>query len=67
MKEKVLYVQLPEDAIYRKVIVTEDGRIGIVYSEECLEQSVNVPLERIIQKPEKLVGGTEVYQKEGIL
>ena len=66
MKEKVLYVQLPEDAIYRKVIVTEDGRIGIVYSEECLEQSVNVPLERIIQKPEKLVGGTEVYQKEGI-
>ena len=52
MKEKVLYVQLPEDAIYRKVIVTEDGRIGIVYSEECLEQSVNVPLERIIQKPE---------------
>lgn len=66
MKEKVLYVQLPEDAIYRKVIVTEDGRIGIVYSEECLEQSVNVPLERIIPKPEKLVGGTEVYQKEGI-
>ena len=70
MKEKVLYVKLPKDAKYREVIVTEDGMIGIVYSEEDTNQlaisEANAQTEVIIPKPEKLVGGTEVYQKEGI-
>ena len=83
MKEKVLYVKLPEGAEYRRVTVTADGMIGIVYSEEDTNQSaiseanvqtevmvggteVNHQIEVVIPKPEKLVGGTEVYQKDGI-
>ena len=57
MKEKVLYVKLPENAKYRRVEVTEDGMIGIVYSEECICE-VKIP------KPKALVGGSEVYQKD---
>lgn len=35
MKEKVLYVSLPEGAEYQRVEVAEDGKIGIVYTEQC--------------------------------
>jgi len=34
MEEKVLYLTLPEGARYQKVIIAEEGKIGIVYSEE---------------------------------
>lgn len=33
-EEKVMYVNLPDGAEYRRVEVTEDGRIGIVYTEQ---------------------------------
>ena len=66
MKEKVLYINLPDGANYRKVKVTEDGRIGIVYTEECAdsEDSIKATLTVSIPKPIPLIGGTEVYQKE---
>lgn len=67
MKEKVLYFTLPNDAKYRRVIVTEDGKIGIVYSEECTchmkhnaMSTVNIP------KPRILVGGSEVYKENDV-
>ena len=65
-KEKVLYINLPDGANYREVKVTEDGRIGIVYTEECAdsEDSIKLILTVSIPKPIPLIGGTEVYQKE---
>lgn len=51
MKEKVKYIDLPDGAKFRRVEVTEDGRIAIFYT-----------LER--PKPNPLIGGTEVYQKD---
>ena len=57
MKEEVLYVKLPENAKYRRVEITEDGMIGIVYSKECICE-VKIP------KPKSLIGGSEVYQKD---
>lgn len=56
MKEKVLQVKLPQGAKYRDVIVTDRGILNIVYSKDDTEGS----------KPQKLIGGTEVYQKEGM-
>ncbi len=65
MKEKVLYVKLPEGAQYRKVIVAEDGMIGIAYSEECTcQQKEKAKVE--IPKPKALVGGDEVYQNDDV-
>lgn len=66
MKEKVLYVNLPDGASCRRVEVTEDGRIGIVYTEQCVnnEESTKAPLTSWIPKPVPLIGGTEVYQKD---
>lgn len=71
MKEKVLWLELPEGVKYQRLIVTEKGRIGIVYSEDsAMSQSVEIGANEIlnvkIPKPEKLIGGTEVYQKQGI-
>lgn len=82
MKEKVLYVKLPENAQYRRVKVTEDGMIGIVYSEECTCQAkketmkVEISKPKVlvkketmkveIPKPKVLVGGSEVYQKDDV-
>lgn len=70
MEEKVLHVSLPKGAKYRRVIVTEDGKVGIVYSVEDTNKSViseeNTNVEVKKSKPERLVGGTEVYQKEAI-
>lgn len=63
MEEKVLYVKLPKGAQYRKVIVAEDGMIGIAYSEECIcQQKEKAKVE--IPKPKALVGGGEVYQND---
>ena len=66
MKEKVLYINLPKGTEYQKAEVTEDGRIGIVYTEECAdsEDSIKLILTVSIPKPIPLIGGTEVYQKE---
>ena len=65
MKEKVLYVKLPENAKYRRVEVTEDGMIGIVYSEECTCQAKKKTMKAKVEipKPKSLIGGSEVYQK----
>ena len=57
MKEKVLYINLPDGANYREVKKTVDGRIGIVYTEEN-DNVVSIP------KPIPLIGGTEVYRKD---
>jgi len=68
MKEKVMYVKLPEGAKYRKVIVTDDGSIGIVYSEECKCQHKMEGITKKVEipKPKALVGGCEVYQKDDV-
>ena len=64
-EEKVLYVKLPEGVQYRKVIVAEDGMIGIAYSEECTcQQKEKAKVE--IPKPKALVGGSEVYQNDEV-
>lgn len=64
--EKVLYINLPDGANYQRVEVTEDGRIGIVYTERCVnnKKTIKVPLTTVIPKPAPLIGGTEVYQKD---
>lgn len=65
MEEKVLYFKLPEGAQYRKVIVAENGMIGIAYSEECIcQQKEKAKVE--IPKPKALVGGGEVYQNDDV-
>jgi len=71
-KEKVMYIQLPNGAEYRRVEVTADGRIGIVYAETCMndtkecvdnkETVKNICVS--IPKPTALIGGTEIYQKD---
>ena len=68
MKEKVLYVKLPENAKYRRVKVTDDGMIGIVYSEECTCQAKKeATIAKVeIPKPKVLVGGSEVYQNDDV-
>lgn len=64
--EKVLYIDLPDGADYRRVEVTEDGRIGIVYTEQCVNngKSIKKSLATAIPKPIPLIGGTDVYQKD---
>lgn len=66
MKEKVLHINLPNGADYRRVEVTEDGKIGIVYTEQNVsnEESIKTPLTVSIPKPASLIGGTEVYKKD---
>lgn len=68
MKEKVLYVKLPEDAKYRRSVVTEDGMIAIIYSEAKQQVSckANINVDVVIPKPKRLIGGTEVYKKDEI-
>lgn len=64
--EKVMYIDLPNGADYRRVEVTEDGRIGSVYTEQCVNngKSIKDPLATAIPKPVHLIGGTDVYQKD---
>ena len=66
-EEKVRYVILPKDAEYRKAYVTEDGKVAIAYAEETVNDTVKVSktVSKAIPKPTPLIGGTEVYQKEG--
>lgn len=69
MVEKVLYVKLPEGSTYRRSIVTDDGMIGIVYSEEECHIPEEIPEEIVkveIPKPNALVGGGEVYQNDDV-
>lgn len=64
--EKVMYIDLPNGADYRRVEVTEDGRIGIVYTEQCVNngKSIKDSLATAIPKPVNLIFGTDVYQKD---
>ena len=66
-EEKVMYVILPKDAEYRKAYVTEDGKVAIAYAEETVNDTAKVSktVSKAIPKPTPLIGGTEVYQKEG--
>ncbi len=66
-KEKVMYAILPKDAEYRKAYVTEDGKVAIAHAEETVNDTVKVSktVSKAIPKPTPLIGGTEVYQKEG--
>lgn len=61
-----MYIDLPNGADYRRVEVTEDGRIGIVYTEQCVNngKSIKDPLATAIPKPVNLICGTDVYQKD---
>ena len=65
MEEKVLYINLPDGADYRRVEVTEDGRIGIVYTEQEISSANNTKAKSTVSipKPIPLIGGTEVYRK----
>ena len=67
-EEKVMYVNLPKDAEYRKAYVTEVGKVAIEYAEETAIDTINVSktVSKAMLKPTPLIGGTEVYQKEGI-
>ena len=75
MKEKVLYVSLPEGAEYLRVEVAEDGKIGIVYTEKARASKTKTTKaapavvkskakSKAKWKPEPLIGGTPVYQKD---
>ena len=66
-KEKVMYAILPKDAEYRKAYVTGDGKVAIAHAEETVNDTVKVSktVSKAIPKPIPLIGGTEVYQKEG--
>ena len=65
MKEKVLWLDLPEGTEYQKVIVAGKTRVGIAYVEECIcQQKDKVKVE--IPKPKALVGGSEVYQNDDV-
>ena len=66
-KEKAIRINLPEGAEYRRVEVT-DGGISIIYAEETAIDTVKVSktVSKAIPKPTPLIGGTEVYQKEGL-
>lgn len=64
-EEKVMYVNLPNDVEYRKAYVTEDGKVAIVYTEETSIDSSKT-VSKALPKPTALIGGTEVYQKEGL-
>lgn len=65
-KEKAIRINLPDGAEYRRVEVT-DGGILIIYAEESVMDTVKVQktVSKAIPKPTPLIGGTEVYQKEG--
>lgn len=65
MEEEVLWLDLPEDTEYQKVMVAGKMRGGIAYVEECTcQQKEKVKLE--IPKPKSLVGGSEVYQSDDV-
>ena len=59
MKERVLYVNLPDGAKFRTVNVQQDGKIGIVYTKEVPKEA-----QMTTKVPMPLIGGTNVYQKD---
>ena len=65
--EKAIRINLPDGAEYRRVEVT-DGGISIIYAEETSIDTVDVSktVSKALAKPKPLIGGTEVYQKEGL-
>lgn len=67
-KEKVMYVDLPKGTEYQKAYVTEGGKIAIEYIEEVARDAIEVSgaVPKTLPKPIPLIGGTEVYQKEGL-
>ncbi len=66
-KEKAICIYLPDGAEYRRVEAT-DGGISIIYAEETANDTAKVSktVSKAIPKPTPLIGGTEVYQKEGL-
>ncbi len=72
MKEKVLYIELPEGANFRELRQIGDGVLGIVYetgqvANEAEKTKKAKKRKRTVEipKPEPLFGGSEVYQKNG--
>ena len=67
MKEKVMYVRLPEGAKYRKAELTESGEIAISYMEtsDCKHETTQATKAASeATTPTPLIGGTDVYHKE---
>ena len=64
-KEKVLRIDLPDGAEYRKVKVT-GGSVSIFYAEEYIDQTDKVMEASFetIPKPEPLIGGTDPYHRD---
>lgn len=65
-KEKVLRIELPDGAEYRRVETTEVGKVAIIYAEEAVDDTIKVSktVPKAIPKPVPLIGGTDVYQKD---
>ena len=65
-KEKAIRINLPDGPEYSRVEVT-DGGLSIIYAEESAMDTAKVSKNvfKAIPKPTSLIGGTEVYQKEG--
>ena len=63
-KEEVLYVNLPDGADYRRAEVTEDGRLAVFYTKNCVNSKETIKVKGSIPRPKPLIGGTEVYQKD---
>ena len=66
MKEKVFYVELPEGAKFRGVRKEGKVAVGIVYSLEENQKNHILKPKPVIPKPDSLLGGSEVYQKDGV-
>lgn len=62
-EEKVKYVDLPNEVIFHKAKATEDGKKVAVFHSVATD---NAKVSITLPKPTPLVGGTEVYQKEGL-
>lgn len=69
MSKKIFWFDLTQNEQYRGTMI-EGKRIGIVYEETndniSLVKNEETTKQPIIPKPERLIGGTEVYQKPGI-
>ena len=63
-KEEVLYMDLPDGADYRRAEVTEDGRLAVFYTKNCVSSEKTIKTTGSIPKPIPLIGGTDVYQKD---
>lgn len=71
MEEKVLWLNLPEDTEYQKVIITGKTRTGNTYLEEYTRQLKDKKTVKLLEtveipKPKALVGGSEAYHQYNI-